>query len=76
MKNVSGAPLENLLAVVIFRTEDGTFVTSADSLLDFNPVMPGQTTPFSVMTTWNPLIKTGAITFKRFGGGGIRWKQK
>ena len=72
--NISEQKLDNVLAVLRYYTEDDTFVTSDDALLDFDPLMPGQTSPFKVYTRDNPLIKKGRLTFSHLMGGAIRTK--
>ena len=68
VKNISGAPLSNVEAIVSFYDRNGTFITSDDALIDYNPVMPGQTSPFKVMATENPAMKTARIEFKELMG--------
>jgi hypothetical protein len=71
VKNVSAQPLRNVAAVATFRTKDGTFVKSEDSLIDYNPILPGQTSPFKVLTTHNPSITNCEVGFKHLFGGEI-----
>lgn len=71
VKNVSTAALENVQVVVSIYTKDGTFITSADALLTYNPILPGQTSPFKAMTTANPAMKKANIAFKSLFGGEI-----
>ena len=69
--NISGVKLENVQAVVQFYTEDGEFVTSDSSIIEFNPLMPGQLSPFKVMEGNNPLIKSASISFKIMFGDAL-----
>lgn len=71
VQNISNKKLENVMAVGELRAKDGTLVKSADALLEYNPLMPNQTTPFHVITTDNPIIKTCEISFKYLMGGQI-----
>jgi len=73
IKNISGKRLENVEAVVTFSDKSGGFITSSDALIDYNPILPGQTSPFSVMETYNPAMRTGTATveFKFLMGGTI-----
>lgn len=75
-RNIGGTPLRNVEAVVTFVTDRGELVTSEGALLEFNPVMPGQTSPFKVMATYNPAIKDARITFKTLFGGEIAWRKR
>lgn len=71
VKNISGEPLENVTAVVSFYTKDGTFVTSSEALVDFNPILPGQVSPFHVIETFNPEMSKANLQFKFLLGGTI-----
>ena len=68
VQNVRHKPIRNLTALVMFKTEDDKLVTSADALTEFNPVMPGQTTPFRVMARYNPAMHHASVAFKTIGG--------
>lgn len=67
--NLTGKPLENVQAVVEFEDGSGNFITSDSALIEYNPVMPEQTSPFTVMARYNPEMKSASITFKELGGG-------
>ena len=71
VKNISGGSLSNVEAVVTFYDARGGFVTSADALIDYNPILPGQTSPFKVMATENPAMRTARVEFKELMGGTI-----
>jgi hypothetical protein len=75
VKNVSSAPLEHVAAVVVFKTKDGTFITSDEALIDYDPLLPGQTSPFKVHTRFNPAMQTASLDFKRMYGGSISWTE-
>ena len=68
--------LENVEVVATYFTDNGTFVTSDSALVDFNPMLPGQSSPFSVYTTFNPAIARCAVEFKEFFGGTIRHQRR
>jgi hypothetical protein len=67
--NVSSRKLENVTAVVSFHAANGQFITSDESLLDYNPILPGQTSPWKVMATWNPAMAKAGVEFKTLFGG-------
>lgn len=71
VKNVSSLKIENVVAVGEFRTKSGELVKSEDALLDFNPILPGQTSPFSVGGTDNPSIQSCQLAFKYLFGGSV-----
>jgi len=78
VKNISDRNLRGVEALVSFYTSDGTFITSGDAFVEFNPILPGQKSPFSVMERYNPAMAMARTTlqFKFFAGELIltRWK--
>ena len=71
VKNISDKPMEAVQAVVSFYTEDGTFVKESSAIIEYNPILAGQTSPFKAIGTDNPAIKTWKVTFKKLFGGTI-----
>jgi hypothetical protein len=76
VKNISGRSLERIMAVVQFHDKNGNFITSADALIDYNPILPNQISPFKVMATYNPEMKNASIEFKYLMGGTIEHNEK
>lgn len=74
VKNISGASIKNVTSVVSYYTASGELVKTADALIEYNPVLAGQTSPFKVMTTDNPAITKYSVSFKYLMGGTIRTK--
>lgn len=78
VKNISSAPIENVQAIAIFSDANGDFITSANALIDYRPILPGQSSPFKVMKSENPAMKSARIEFKQFAGGELKtyhnWK--
>ncbi len=74
VKNISSSPLESVEAVATFYDSAGGFITSSDALIDFNPILPGQTSPFKVMKTENPAMQKAGVEFKHFSGGSIEYR--
>ena len=72
VKNISGQRMGNVMAVVTWFTDDDSFVTSDEALIAYNPVLPGQTSPFEVLTQANPMMKKFSVTFKKMFGGTIK----
>lgn len=66
--NISGRKIQNVEALAQFYTEEKTFITSDSALVEYNPLMPGQISPFKIITTHNPLMKTSSISFKLIFG--------
>jgi len=74
--NISGRKLKNVEALAQFYTDDKTFVTSDTGLVEYNPLMPGQVSPFKVMLPHNPMIKTASISFKIMWGDALDFVKK
>lgn len=74
VKNISDKPLENVQAVGSTYTKDHQFVKSDSALIEYNPILPGQTSPYEVMGTDNPAIATCEVEFKAMFGGTIPTK--
>jgi hypothetical protein len=74
VKNISGASMKDVQVVGSIYTSDGTFVTSSDALIEYNPILPGQTSPFTTMSTDNPEATKCQVEFKEFFGGTIPTK--
>jgi FKBP-type peptidyl-prolyl cis-trans isomerase FklB len=71
VRNISDAPLKSVFAVVSWYSRDGTFIGADDSLIDYDPLLPGQTSPFKVYTTFNPEKATFKVEFKSLSGSQI-----
>lgn len=76
VKNVTDRPLENIMVVGAFRDKNGTLVKSEDALVDYDPIMPGQTSPFSAGTRHNPQITDCGLSFKVLMGGTVAYTEK
>lgn len=74
VKNISSQPLKNVEAVATFYDSNGQFITSSDALIDYNPILPGQISPFKVMKTENPAMKKASVEFKYLSGGSILYR--
>ena len=71
VKNISRAPLKGVVAVVLVYDRNHQFVTSDDALIEYQPILAGQTSPFTIIGTWNPAMQTASLQFKEFSGGTI-----
>jgi hypothetical protein len=56
IKNLSSQPIGNAEIKPTFRDTNGGFVSTADALVSFNPLLPGQTSPFDGYGGMNPAI--------------------
>jgi hypothetical protein len=76
VKNISSESLNNVLAVVQIYDKQGNFVKSDSALIEYRPILPGQTSPFKVMASFNPAMGKASIDFKTFSGGTLFWREK
>ena len=74
VKNISSRAIKNLMAIGNFRKSDGTLVKSEDTLIDYNPLLPGQTSPYEVITTYNLATKRCNVEFKTMFGGRLDYR--
>lgn len=68
VKNLTDQKIEHVLAVATYKNKAGELVKSDDALLDFDPLMPGQTSPFKVITRNNPEITNCELSFATMRG--------
>ena len=74
VKNISNRPLKNVMVVGSLYTKKDTFVKTAEALIDYNPILPGQKSPFRAGSTDNPVIQKCDVSFKTLGGGELTIK--
>jgi len=72
VKNISGKKLNRVQAIVVWYDKNGQMITYDSSFIEYNPVMPGQISPFKVIERYNPAMARATIEFKYFGGTTIR----
>ena len=71
VQNISGRPLENVAVVVTWFTPEDEFLTSSECLIGFNPILAGQTAPYSCRIASIPEIDQYSVEFKHQSGGAI-----
>ena len=71
VKNISQDRIEHPMAVVEWYTSSGQFITSDRALTTYRPLLPGQTTPFEVITPTNPAMAKYSVTFTDLNGRNI-----
>jgi len=71
VQNISTSTIENVTAIMIYFDETGTPVSSDEALIEYDPLLPSQTSPFKVLTRYNPAFKEGRVEFKELFGGEI-----
>ena len=67
--NTGTASLENVEAVVSWFTKSGSFITSQSTLIEYSPILGGQTSPWKVMAKHNPAMAEARVEFKQMFGG-------
>jgi hypothetical protein len=68
VRNLSKKPLESVMAVTTWYDKQGAFIKTAEALIDFNPILPGQTSPFKTITSGNPAMSKYTVEFKHIFG--------
>jgi hypothetical protein len=71
--NTSRRRLDRVAVNVTFRTDDGTFVKNDSSDVDYQPILPGQVSPFSTLAPGNPAITSAELAFVFSGDGTIEF---
>lgn len=69
VQNIGSEPLKNVTAVATWMDKAGNFIKADDALIDYNPILPGQTSPFKTITSGNPAMSTYTVEFKTLFGG-------
>jgi len=57
VKNISTENLETIFPVADFYDASGALVQSSTGQMTYDPIMPGQTSPFKIAADDNPLIQ-------------------
>lgn len=76
VKNISKKSIDAIEAVANFSDAKGTYISNNSSLIDYNPLLPDQNSPFKVMVPWNPAFKNLQIEFKQLMRGKLEHKEK
>jgi hypothetical protein len=76
VKNITSRNLDNIQVVASFYTDDDHFISTADAIVEFNPILPDQTSPFEAMATYNPRMRKAKIDFKELMGGTVEWRKQ
>jgi hypothetical protein len=75
VRNTSSEPLKNVMAVVSFYDAHENFITSSHALIEYNPILSGQASPFKVIATEYPASHSARIEFKELMGGTIPYRR-
>lgn len=68
VKNLTSTPIQHVKALVSYYDKQRTFVTSDGALIAFNPLMPGQRSPFKILTPYHPHFSQFGISFTTLWG--------
>ena len=71
VENISSNSLNNVEAVVRQYDKDDNFIRYDVATIEYNPIMPGQTSPFKVIGKDDPRIAKYSIYFQFTDGGQI-----
>ena len=71
VKNLTSNVLENVEVLINWYDANDIPRSSDEALIDFNPILPGQTSPWSSIGTYNPALTTFRVQFKELLGGSI-----
>jgi hypothetical protein len=66
--NLTEQSLERIAVVITWRDRVGGFITSNTVLIDYDPILPKQTSPFKVISKRNPQMDHFDISFRQLGG--------
>lgn len=72
VRNLSSKPMRQVTAVASWYDKSGMFITSDNALIEFDPLLPGQSSPFKTMSRTNPEMSRYAVEFKYLYGASIR----
>ena len=70
VRNLGSAPVHRTLALVTWRDKDGQIITSDEALIDPDPMLAGQPSAFTVVSTWNQEMANYAVRFTTLRGDG------
>jgi hypothetical protein len=74
VENISEVPLAHVAAVATWYDLAGGFIRSDTALIAYNPILPGQRSPYRVISVHKPGMAKYSITFKSTLGGTIRYR--
>jgi hypothetical protein len=61
--NISGGLLRNVTVRVTYWTAPGVVVSSDVALIEYNPILPGESSPFKVVSLYNAAVARGKLKF-------------
>ncbi len=64
VSNISGESLRSVSVVVNYYDNTGKFLMSDEALIQSNPILAAQTSPYRVATAWNRAMHRVTVDFK------------
>jgi hypothetical protein len=74
VRNISGETQRNVQVVIAWLDAAGTTQTSDNALIEYNPLLIDQESPWKVIGTTNPALTKYTVNFKQLTGGTIRYR--
>lgn len=74
LRNISGAVQRNVQIVIQWVDSAGTTQSSDSALIEFNPILVDQESPWKVIATYNPAFTKYKISIAQLGGGTFRYR--
>lgn len=71
VENLTTSPLADVKVKATWYDKAGTLLTSDDAMLDFNPLMPGQKSPFKTISRGHPQMATYTVAFQTIRGAQV-----
>jgi len=68
VKNLTDGPLEHVEAVIEWYDAADVLQTNDDALIEYDPLLAGQTSPWKVIGRYNPALVGYRVTFKSLFG--------
>lgn len=68
VKNITSTSMDNIMAVITYKTKDGMFITYDKALIEYATILPDQVSPFKIITPYNPEMDTAYLEFAKFNG--------
>jgi len=75
VRNVSEESLPSVQVHALFEGEGKRYIISGYSMIELNPIFPGQVSTFNVTERYYPEMKEVVLDFKRFSGESIPWRK-
>lgn len=74
--NLTSSPIDKIQAVAKWYDKSDNLIVSDTTLIDYQPLMGNQSSPFHVLSRYNPAMSYVRIDFKKFWGDSIQFEVK